>query len=124
MRTLLPLALFATLAACSGGDGADSSGLSSSSQIGSLSTEERTTLCEWSVDIQGGEGNVTECPDNVTVTVSTVADCVADSSAYDECDLTVGDVEECSRANADDPCGALGSPACAPLVECLFGNGQ
>ena len=104
-RFLLSIA-FLAVAAC-GGD--SSSGLDGTAQAGQLSTSDEQALCEWSIAEAGGAGHVTECGDEITVSVGTVAECVEDFADFVDCDITVGELEACVNAFASDPCGFGGA---------------
>jgi hypothetical protein len=105
------------LGAC-GGD--DSSGVTASKQLKDLTPDERQQECEWGVSYQGGAGHKTMCPDDVTITVSTVEDCVADLGDYATrgCTATIEQLETCTKAIAADPC-SLGGDSCGPVFACL-----
>jgi hypothetical protein len=108
------------LGACGGDDGATSSGVTTSKQLKDLTPDERMQECEWGVSYQGGAGHQTMCPDDVTITVSTVAECVSDLGTYamNGCTATIEQLETCTRAIAADPC-ALGGDSCGPVFACL-----
>lgn len=91
-----------------GGD--DSSGIDRNRTLSSLDGAEVQELCEFTIDAAGGAGAEFTCPDDVTVTVDTVAECVSDIGTFGSC--TVGVVEDCAVA---DPCDFA---ACVPLLSC------
>ena len=103
-----------------GGDDNDSSGVDQDKQISALSSDEQMSLCTWSIDSQGGEGHVTECGDDVTVTTGSVSDCVTDLALYAECGISVAELEDCSNDLADEPCDPFSSTACAAVFECIL----
>src|ERR1043165_3229994 len=117
-KSILLLALL--LGACGGDDAADSSGVATSTQIKDLSTDQQMQECEWGVSYQGGEGHQTMCPDNVTITVDSVAECVSDLASYKSsgCTATIGQLEACTKAIAAAPC-SFGGDACAPVFACI-----
>jgi len=107
--------------ACGGDDGgSDSSGVTTTKQIKDLSAAEQMQECEWGVAYSGGAGHQTMCPDNVTVTVDSVASCVQDMMTYatNACMATIAELEACTRALAADPC-SFGGDACGPVFACL-----
>jgi len=118
MRTTIYV-LVVAMAACGGGSG--TSGVDSSKHVNSLSDGEAQTFCEWAVDEQGGAGTVTDCGDGLTITVDTVAECVAKQGNYtSDCAATVADAEACTTAIGNDPC-SFGGNACAALFACIPG---
>ena len=105
---------FISLAACGGSDG---SGVDGDKTIVSMSASERTDFCEWAIDEQGGAGTVTTCGE-VTITVQSVADCVASFDSFvASCTATVSQGETCVEAVASNPC-EFGGTACAPVFAC------
>lgn len=112
----------AILAACGGGV-SDSSGVDSSKPITDLSDSERTTVCEWAIEVQGGAGHQTSCGDGVTVTTTTQAKCEMDSSQLPPAcsSVTVAELETCVNAIGDDTCGEFFSPgsACSEYFSCV-----
>lgn len=113
-RLVAPLVL--GLAACGGG-GSDSSGVDPQKQIPALSADERTQLCTWAVDAQGGAGHVSDCGDGFQVTTQTVGECTA-SFATATCTSTVAEIEACMNAIDGDGCAVLTEALCEPLVAC------
>lgn len=109
------------LGACGGDDsGSDNSGVTTSKQLKDLSADERMQECEWGVSYQGGAGHQTMCADNVTITVNTVAECVADLTDYANanCMATIAELELCTRSIAADPCN-FGGDDCGPVFACI-----
>jgi hypothetical protein len=123
-NTPLVLAVVLHVVACasesdSASEGA--SGLSRSKTIASLSADESAALCEWSITTQGGPAKEFKCDGGSSRVVHTNDECLEDmavitklSSCYA---LTVGEVEDCTREEAADPCGR--SPSCDALEEHL-----
>lgn len=120
----LILGLAIGMGACGGGGG-DDSGVDGSKPITELSTSEVQSLCEWAIETQGGEGAMYECEDDVTVTVDTVAECVAGYGDTPEtCNtVTVAELEACIEAWSAEPCG-FGGQACAEYFQCYFEGQQ
>lgn len=121
-NTMFVFALFLHLVACTS-EAADegASGFSRSRTVASLSSEEASSLCDWSIQTQGGAGKTTKCDETSSRVVHTKDECIEDvavitklSSCYA---LTVGEVEDCSKQDAADACGS--SPACDALNERL-----
>jgi len=70
------------LIACGGDDDGDGgSGDDGSKTIVSMSESENTSFCEWAIGQQGGAGTVHQC-DGFTLTVQSVAECVADFADF------------------------------------------
>lgn len=121
-NTLFLFAGFLHLVACaSEPEPAGESGLAPSRTVASLSADEASALCDWSVEARGGAGKTTKCDETSSRVVHTKDECLEDieiivtlSSCYA---LTVGEVEACSKQEAASPCGP--SPACAALNERL-----
>ena len=86
------------------------SGLPPSSATTALSAPEAASLCDWAIELQGGEGARRSCTDG-TVTVGTVSKCL---STRGMCQ-TVEDFEACMLATAADLCALETGlpPACA-----------
>ena len=102
------------------------SGVPAASQLATLSEADRTSLCEYIVEVQGGPG-AHECGDGVTVEVPTVAECVMESSMFPaECGITVGQAEDCAEAIGTNQCmpPPAAMEACGPIIDCaLMGMG-
>lgn len=102
-----------SLAACGGGGG--DSGLDSSKELGTLTADELSTLCEYVVSASPSEP--VEC-DGFTYEPTTQTECESDPFP-ETCTATVGNAEACADAIGDDPCTAFESAACADLLECF-----
>jgi hypothetical protein len=87
----------------------------------SLTADERTALCHQFVDLFGGEGFETKCP-NFTFVGGTYAECeaaFADTRAP-QCTATVAQVLECGAATAASPCTfGDNSVACMTFHACF-----
>ncbi len=114
-KTVAATLLVLVLAACGG---SENSGIDPGTPVRDLSVAEHQALCEWGVDLQGGPGE-RDCGDDPDVPVPTVAECVAELAEYTDCSATVGDVESCTRALADDLC-TLFHAECAALLPCVL----
>lgn len=117
MKNALFFGVFLQVVACAsespsavGGE----SGLSRSKTIASLSGEEASSLCDWSLRTQGGAGKVTKCSQTSSQVVHTKDECLEDIEAIKTLAscyaLTVGEVEDCSKEEGADACEP--SPAC------------
>jgi hypothetical protein len=123
-NTPLVLAVFLHLVVACASESSDSqgaSGLSRSKTIASLSAEESGSLCDWSLETQGGPGKEFKCDETSSRVVHTRDECLEDMAVMTKLSgcypLTVGEVEDCTKEEAADPCGR--SPACDALNERL-----
>ncbi|HVZ75495.1 MAG TPA: hypothetical protein VHJ20_24145 [Polyangia bacterium] len=103
-------------------DGAGgNAGLARDEKIATLSPDELGQLCDEVSRLQGGYGVVHRCPDGSTVaTDDSRSSCVASAGdAKTTCPrLTVGDVEDCGAAFAQEPCSIFSAPGCKALINC------
>ncbi len=114
------VALSLALVACGGDDdvGDGGSGVDGSKTIVSMSESEKTSFCEWAIATQGGAGTVHQC-DGFTLTVQSVAECVADFADFQaSCAATVAQGEACVSAIAAMPCMPA-TTACEAIFACL-----
>jgi hypothetical protein len=97
------------------------SGLPRDETVASLSTEEASRLCDWSIGTQGGAGKKTECDATSSRVVHTKDECLEDVAVITKLAgcyaVTVAEVEDCSKEEAAAPCGR--STACDGLNEGL-----
>jgi hypothetical protein len=119
------------IAACGGGEGGGSSGVSESKTLISLSDAEVTTLCAFTTEADGPERTV-NCPDDVIITVGqqTAAECAATLTALrgrTSCTATVGNAEDCANDLADltdqQLCSDTGLPAACAFLFSMECNG-
>lgn len=118
--SLFLFSVFLQLVACaseSASEPASESGLARSRLVASLSSDEASSLCDWSITTQGGAGKTTKCDETSSRVVHTKDECLEDiatitklASCYA---LTVGEVEDCSKEEAANACGP--SSACDAL---------
>lgn len=94
--------------------GGGGSGVNPSKFLDELTAPEKQTLCEWRVPAQGGPGTY-QCSEDVSVTIETVAECIADTFPH----CTVGQAEACVTSLMGDPCAFFSSGACAAFLDCL-----
>lgn len=117
-----PISIFlAFLPACS--DSAESSGapgasgLSRSRTLASLTEEEASKLCAWSLATEGGAGKVTDCGGGRSTAVHTNDECLESVKAARtvlSCyPLTVGEAEDCSAETANSAC--TNGPVCEAI---------
>jgi hypothetical protein len=120
-HTLFALVSIVALAtAACGGSGSDGSGVDRSKKANSLSADEKMNLCTWSTTEAGGENKTTTCSDGTTVSSGTTAKCLDGFAAFKaDCTLTVGQLEDCTKVIAKDPCKGPGADACKPVLTCL-----
>ena len=111
----------ALAAACGGDD--DGSGVDGGKAVTELSADEVSALCEWAIDVQGGENHSEDCGD-FTIETGTVAECEAEYAGIPaSCSsVTVAELEDCVNAIADDPCEGFGSQACSEFIQCSIGG--
>lgn len=123
MRCLLAVSAMLLAGALLVGCGAEEgySGVPPDERVGDLSADEMRDLCAWVIGRQGGEGAMYECGNGLSVTLDTVAECVAEQDDYASCSLTVAQMEECVIEAGPNPCQAPFTPACQPLGQCQFG---
>ncbi len=115
MRNVMMISMVTLgLAACGGGG----SGVSANKQIGDLSDDERTQVCDW---LGGLEVDNSECATGTTSSSTlTGGGCEAFLVTLGTCDLTVGNIEECNLALADDPCSSALPPECSEYFACVL----
>jgi hypothetical protein len=105
-----------------GGAVGTSSGLPRASTLGSLTTAQDATLCDWENAKQGGYGRSVSCPNgSEDDTDLTQASCVASVPGFATgCpSLTVGDVEDCANAIGTNLCQMPTAAGCANVNACL-----
>lgn len=123
-NTALVFAVALQLVACAteaGSAPADEgpSGFSRSRSVASLTSDEASRLCDWSLETQGGPGKRTECGAGSSRVTHTKDECLEDIAIITKLagcyPLTVGEVEDCSKETAADHCGE--QPTCNALNE-------
>ena len=110
------------LVACSSDDEVvGASGLARDRTVASLSAEEATKLCDWSLAVQGGAGEVTDCGGGVSSVVHTKEECVEDIAVMKRLGscyaVTVAEVEDCSSEEGNDGCAS--SSTCKTIEDRL-----
>ncbi len=90
------------------------SGLPSSTPLDDLSYEEWEQYCSWATDLLGGPAEYS-CG-QFTVTVLPEDACVALMENM-PCGATLGELEDCSLAMANDICD-IAAPECIPVTDC------
>ena len=104
--------------ACGDSDGSGGSGLDGSQTVVGLSAGDKQTFCTWAIQSQGGAGTVHEC-EGFTLTVQTVAECVADFDQFSAtCTATVDQAEACISAISSNPCDPA-TTACDAIFACI-----
>jgi hypothetical protein len=106
--------------ACMPGGGTATSGIPGTKTVGTLTTGEQETFCDWAAGVTGGYDCHGACDGGLTVQFSaTRADCIAKFTKTG-CAATVSEAEACMKANAQDVCALrfITSPACATLRAC------
>jgi hypothetical protein len=116
ITTKMIAGLVLSLAAC--GDGDKDSGVDGNKTIVTMTDAEKNDFCEWAIATQGGAGTVHQC-DGFTLTVQTVAECVADFADFmANCSATVSQGEACVNAIAAAPCMPA-TTACEAIFACI-----
>jgi len=97
------------------GGGGGRPGVSGTRTLSSLSDTEIQRLCQWGVDVGGGDGRVIMCSETESVEVGTVEEC---RSEFPSCDATVREAEDCILALWTDPCNLESiPPECGSFFE-------
>jgi hypothetical protein len=104
-------------------DSADSSGFPRDKLVAHLTPAEVARLCDWLSAKQGGYGRRVTCADGHTAeTDESLVTCVRDyldlRLVLETCQLTVGQMEDCSRAVGLDLCTLETANECGPLRAC------
>lgn len=85
------------------------SGFDRSRTVASLSADEASSLCDWSLEKQGGAGKKTECSETSSRVVHTKEQCLEDVAVITKLShcyaVTVAEVEDCSKEEAANACG-------------------
>lgn len=117
IRYLLPT--LGLLVAC-GGDDAELSGVSGSTLVSEMTSDEIRQFCQYAVNTMGGEGRVVDCGDGKTVNVGTTESCVSNWRYSGPCpSFFVKDFEACLVARGEGVCRELDEiAACQPLLAC------
>jgi hypothetical protein len=89
-------------------------------ELSALTESEHAILCEATLAAQGGPGEVFDCGDGSSFTNNTMAECLAELESLSNCDLVVGDVEDCATAasNGCDLEAIFSSAACQKIFNC------
>ena len=123
MKKFLCLAVFLT--ACGGDDGGGGGGgggISDSKQLGSLTQEEGTALCNEIAD--NYPEKTVSCPDGDTTVGTSPSDCTGGDNTFpSSCTATVGDARDCFDAlynqSESDTCSGTIPAECEPLFSCV-----
>ena len=102
------------------------SGLSRAAIVGTLTSPQLATLCDWSASRRGGYGYIVPCGNEATLgTYPSQMTCISDIGLYSApCDsLTVGDYEDCMTAVGPDECLFIttDNAGCMALRDCFAG---
>lgn len=93
------------------------SGLSRSRTLASLTEEEASKLCAWSLATEGGAGKVTDCGGGRSTAVHTNDECLeslkATRTVLSCYPVTVGEAEDCSAESAKSAC--TNGPICEAI---------
>lgn len=99
---------------------AGDSGLPSDRRVGEFSSSDREVFCSWWVDTLGGE---TELPcdtgDSVAYLLVNVEACTTGFEGLpSECSWSVGSLELCAYATAEDACAVFLEEVCQRPMDC------
>jgi hypothetical protein len=111
----------APVVTCAPGGGTPTSGITASKTVGSLTTTEQGTFCDWAAAVTGGYACEKGCTSGSRVTFAKDrAECIQ-RFTKPSCQATVADAEACMKENAQDVCAGkiLTSATCASLRACL-----
>jgi hypothetical protein len=97
--------------------GTMSSGLPRDAHVKALGSADLATLCDWSASKLGGYNRRITCPDGSWVMAKMSRMACEQTVTSSPCDLTVGEIEDCTDAVTAAPCGAI-PEECAPLLLC------
>jgi hypothetical protein len=118
MLRLVSVFVVGALVACSDSGSSSGSGVEPTKKLIELSATERTQLCEYMVEAEGGMHSKT-CGDGITISVKSAADCATGLSTFKStCTATVDNAEACAEAAGDDLCNLISSPTCSFLFQC------
>ena len=109
-----------SMTACGSGD----KSLDRNKTVATLSTDEKTTLCDQLNGAQGGYGRSVTCASGQTETTDpNQSECVLSTPASGSpcAALTVGTVLDCAAAVGGDLCLFETAPACQPIRTCSGG---
>jgi hypothetical protein len=106
-----------------GSDPNSVSGVSRSKTVSSLTTAEKTMLCDWTAAQFGGYGAPSTCSMALISAPANQADCLA---SFPTCDATVGNLADCftkviaaQTACTNVQLAAVTTPACVSAASCL-----
>ena len=105
---------------CKSGGGTATSGVTGSKTVGSLTSTEQATFCDWAAAVTGGYNCEEACDGGIDVSFSSSQSVCISQFTKSGCAATVSDVEACVKANAANVCSLaiLNSPSCASLRAC------
>lgn len=98
------------------------SGVDPTKTLGSLSTSEKKTLCDWQAGINGGYGRTATCEGGLSASYPKSQSACLAKFPPASCQATVADAEACFHVDAKDPCAfAIFTAAeCAALRACAM----
>jgi hypothetical protein len=135
--TLCLLVLAMATGACGGGAGttgdggtatpSQTSGVTGSKTVGSLTAADKQKICDWTASLYGGYGGKVVCDDGsgMIVTIpgpASLTECLAQAAAVPAtCTATVVQAETCTRAisTCDESDDAAAMDACTAMFTCV-----
>jgi hypothetical protein len=122
-RILLGIGFGIALSACGGGNGSSPDNhIDRSRLITSLNDGERQELCASNITALGGEGKQYHCSINgqsFDATVQSVEVCESSLKSVTNCDVTVGELDDCTTAQSANFC--IPGEACTKIESRLAG---
>jgi hypothetical protein len=103
-----------------GNSAGTSSGIPRELSLASLTTDQASTLCDWTNLKQGGYDRVVTCPGGAESTNPSNFSCVnSTASIGGRCpELTVGNIEDCANATGTDLCKLASAAECVAVTTC------
>lgn len=105
----------------SGGSVGSSSGVARGLSLANLTSDQASTLCDWTNLKQGGYGRIVGCPGGgVEATNPSNQSCVNSTLALgNRClQLTVGNIEDCANVTGTDLCKFESANECVVVATC------
>jgi hypothetical protein len=119
-------ALAGLLLACSDGSGSlpdpgPTSGIDPHTMLAMLTSEQATTLCQWTAGRMGGYSRTISCGQNNTLSSQSALGCDSAGTMLYACNTsTVGTVEACvNDVVAQSPCTAYPPPCINLIFDCM-----
>jgi hypothetical protein len=114
----LAMVVLAVAACDGGGSSTSSSGVARSKYLDQLTTAERTALCTWAVEAEGGP-HAYSCDSGVSGSINDAAQCTSDLG-MDTTHCQVALVEDCINSTHGDACQVSVTAACREYMSCFL----